>query len=98
MTVVQSLIEEQLKELLVIHPEAKVTALPDGSTLYVGLRADEAVAFEDSPNGILAARAAGMGCVVVPGAITRQLQLPAADRVIESLDALPLAGILELLR
>jgi HAD superfamily hydrolase (TIGR01509 family) len=50
--------------------------------------------FEDSPNGILAARAAGMRCVAVPGAITRQLELPPADLLIESLDALPLASIL----
>ena len=50
--------------------------------------------FEDSPNGILAARAAGMRCVAVPGAITRQLELPPADLVLESLEALPLIGIL----
>jgi HAD superfamily hydrolase (TIGR01509 family) len=50
--------------------------------------------FEDSPNGILAARAAGMRCVAVPGAITRQLVLPPADLVLESLAALPLTEIL----
>ena len=50
--------------------------------------------FEDSPNGILAARAAGMRCVAVPGAITRQIVLPSADLLLESLDALPLAEIL----
>ena len=33
MTAVLSLIEEQLKELLEIHPQATITALPDGSTL-----------------------------------------------------------------
>jgi HAD superfamily hydrolase (TIGR01509 family) len=49
--------------------------------------------FEDSPNGILAARAAGMRCVAVPGAITSQISLPPADLVISSLDALPLAEI-----
>ncbi|MBA3946695.1 MAG: HAD-IA family hydrolase [Herpetosiphonaceae bacterium] len=50
--------------------------------------------FEDSPNGILAAQAAGMRCVAVPGAITSQLTLPPADLVLPSLDALPLADIL----
>jgi len=50
--------------------------------------------FEDSPNGILAARAAGMRCVAVPGAITRRLALPSADLLIDSLDALPLTDIL----
>jgi beta-phosphoglucomutase-like phosphatase (HAD superfamily) len=50
--------------------------------------------FEDSPNGILAARAAGMRCVAVPGAITSRLALPPADMLLPSLDALPLADIL----
>lgn len=49
--------------------------------------------FEDSPNGILAARAAGCPVVAVPGTVTRQLQLPPADLVIPSLDAMPLAEI-----
>lgn len=50
--------------------------------------------FEDSPNGILAARAAGMRCVAVPGAVTSQLVLPASELVLPALDALPLAEIL----
>jgi HAD superfamily hydrolase (TIGR01509 family) len=33
--------------------------------------ADETVAIEDSPNGLLAARAAGLACVVVPNDLTR---------------------------
>lgn len=49
--------------------------------------------FEDSPNGILAARAAGMGCVVVPGAVTQCLALPAGDLILPSLHALPLNDI-----
>ncbi|HWQ15747.1 MAG TPA: HAD family hydrolase [Roseiflexaceae bacterium] len=50
--------------------------------------------FEDSPNGILAARAAGMRCVAVPSPITRRIALPEADLVLERLDALPLAEII----
>lgn len=50
--------------------------------------------FEDSPNGILAARAAGMRCVAVPGAISSQVELPPADRTLHRLDALPLTELL----
>jgi len=50
--------------------------------------------FEDSPNGILAARAAGCPVVAVPGAVTARLQLPPADLVLPSLDAMPLDEIL----
>ncbi len=54
----------------------------------------ECLVFEDSSNGIIAARAAGMRCVAVPGAITSQLKLPPADLVLPSLDTLPLQAIL----
>jgi HAD superfamily hydrolase (TIGR01509 family) len=60
----------------------------------LGVAPEQCLVFEDSPNGILAARAAGMRCVAVPGTITRQITLPRADLLIESLDALPLANIL----
>jgi HAD superfamily hydrolase (TIGR01509 family) len=50
--------------------------------------------FEDSPNGILAARAAGCPVVAVPGAVTGRLRLPPADLVIPSLDAMPLSEII----
>ena len=51
----------------------------------------EAVAFEDSPNGVLAAKAAGVFCVAVPNEVTRGLGLEeaGADLVLESLADLP---------
>jgi HAD superfamily hydrolase (TIGR01509 family) len=53
--------------------------------------ADEAVAFEDSPNGVLAAKAAGIFCVAVPNEVTRELGLEeaGADLVLDSLAELP---------
>jgi HAD superfamily hydrolase (TIGR01509 family) len=52
------------------------------------------VVFEDSPNGIRAARAAGMRCVAVPNPVTRGLPLEGADLVLEGLDRHPLPEIL----
>jgi HAD superfamily hydrolase (TIGR01509 family) len=53
--------------------------------------ADEAVAFEDSPNGVLAAKAAGIFCVAIPNDVTRELGLEeaGADLVLDSLSDLP---------
>jgi len=59
---------------------------------------EEAIAFEDSPNGIAAAKAAGIFCVAVPNPITRQLRLEQADYRLESLAALPLSTLLVQLR
>ena len=44
----------------------------------LGLSAVEAIALEDSPNGIAAAKAAGLYCVAVPNTLTSQLCLDAA--------------------
>jgi beta-phosphoglucomutase-like phosphatase (HAD superfamily) len=60
----------------------------------MGLAAAEAVAIEDSPNGIAAAKAAGLLCVAVPGPLTQATDLGQADLHLSSLAELPLAELL----
>lgn len=70
-------------------------------TLYLealerlAVSADEAIAFEDSPNGVKAAKAAGLYCVAVPNGVTAALGLDEADLVLESLAERPLRELLE---
>ncbi len=61
----------------------------------LGAAASEAIALEDSPNGILAAKRAGIFCVAVPNALTRQLRLDKADLVLESLAEMPLVNLIQ---
>jgi len=61
----------------------------------LGVDADEAVVFEDSPNGITAGKAAGIFVVGVPNEVTRDAGLHEADLVVESLADLPPAVLLE---
>jgi beta-phosphoglucomutase-like phosphatase (HAD superfamily) len=71
-------------------------------TLYVealesvGVPAREAVAVEDSPNGIAASKAAGIFTVAVPNAVTAGLDLSGADLTAVSLEDLPITRLLEL--
>lgn len=55
---------------------------------------DSSIAIEDSPNGVLAAKAAGMYCVWVPNAITVNLAAPQADLRLNSLAEMPLHELL----
>ncbi len=61
----------------------------------LGVQASEAIAFEDSPNGIGAAGQAGVYCVAVPNTVTSQLSLNQADLRIESLADLSLDDLLQ---
>ncbi|WP_018685490.1 HAD family hydrolase [Actinokineospora enzanensis] len=53
----------------------------------LGLAATAALAFEDSPTGVAAAKAAGLRCVAVPNSVGSATDLGAADVVLESLDS-----------
>jgi HAD superfamily hydrolase (TIGR01509 family) len=59
----------------------------------LGVAPEEAIAFEDSPNGILAAKRAGLFCVAVPNEATRELALDAADLCVPSLADVTLADL-----
>lgn len=58
------------------------------------LRPSEALVFEDSPNGVLAARRAGLFTVAVPNPLTRQLDLGEPDLVLSSLAEISLEELL----
>ncbi|WP_150274364.1 HAD family hydrolase [Paenibacillus tepidiphilus] len=60
-----------------------------------GIGPDEAVAIEDSPNGARAAAAAGIGCVVIPNAITSFLEFDMPRRQIESLELLEFGTVMD---
>jgi HAD superfamily hydrolase (TIGR01509 family) len=60
----------------------------------LGVPPDQAVAFEDSPNGVTSAQAAGMFCVAVPNPVTRRLSLDHADHRMDTLADEPLQQIL----
>lgn len=60
----------------------------------LGAAPQEAVAVEDSPNGVAAAVAAGLFCVVVTHAATDARAADRADLVLPTLEAVPLAEVL----
>jgi len=64
----------------------------------LGVRPAEAIALEDSANGIAAAKAAGLQVVAVPNALTKDMDLSAADLRLSSLAAMPLEAVLAALR
>jgi beta-phosphoglucomutase-like phosphatase (HAD superfamily) len=70
-------------------------------TLYLealdllAVAADEAVAFEDSPNGVRAAKAAEIFVVGVPNLVTQDFGLEEADLVVASLAHLAPDELLE---
>ncbi|WP_373986890.1 HAD family hydrolase [Duganella sp. BuS-21] len=51
----------------------------------MGVGADEALVIEDSPRGLQAATAAGMRCIILRNALTRQHDFPGAWRVLDTM-------------
>jgi HAD superfamily hydrolase (TIGR01509 family) len=71
------------------HPDLFLAALK-----ALNVRRNEAVVFEDSPNGVLASQKAGIFVVAVPNPVTRQLNLTGANKVVDSLEMLSLDDII----
>lgn len=71
------------------HPDLFLKALG-----VFGLQAGEAIVFEDSPNGVAAARAAGIPVVAVPNPLTTLLGVDGADLSVPSLGTIPLTNLL----
>lgn len=72
------------------HPDLFLAALS-----ALSLRAEETIVLEDSPNGVKAAKAAGIFVVAVPNPLTARLWIDGADLTLKSLADLPLGELLE---
>jgi HAD superfamily hydrolase (TIGR01509 family) len=78
-----------------------VTSAKPAPDLYLavldclGVSPSEAVAIEDSPNGVIAAKRAGMLCVAIPNTITEKLDLSQADLLLRSLSEVTLPELLQ---
>lgn len=71
------------------HPDLFLHALAE-----LDVPARQAIAFEDSPNGVRAAKAAGLFTVAVPNPLTARFDLRGADLILPSLSDLPLDDLL----
>ena len=79
---------------------ARTKPAPDlylAAVTALGVAPHEAVAFEDSRNGIAAAKDAGLLCVAVPNALTGGMDLSRADLRLGSLAETPLERLLAVL-
>lgn len=84
----------------IVAADGDVVRAKPQPTLYLealqalGLRPPEAIAFEDSLNGIRAAHGAGVFVVAVPNPITETFALEEADLLLDSLEVMPLAELI----
>ncbi len=70
-------------------PELYLTTLE-----ALSIKPTEGIVFEDSPNGVRAAKAAQLFCVAVPNRLTVQLKFDGADLQLNSLAEKPLSELL----
>lgn len=72
-------------------------ALYESAAECLGVKPEEAIAFEDSRNGSLAAKRAGMYCVVVPNEVTASMSFEDVDHQMASMAEMELAALIEFL-
>ncbi len=63
----------------------------------LNLEPSEIIVFEDSPNGVRAARDAGMFCVAIPNEITRSMDLSHANLIFPSFETIEIPRLVDLL-
>ncbi|MBY6038084.1 HAD family hydrolase [Fictibacillus nanhaiensis] len=63
----------------------------------LGVKPEQAIAFEDSVNGSLAAKKAGLFCVAIPNSVTKHMTFGEVDHQMESVAELELSALLDLI-
>lgn len=61
----------------------------------LGIKAQEAIVFEDSPNGVTAGRRANIFTVAIPNIVSGQLDLSQANMILNQIDEMTLQEIIE---
>ena len=75
------------------HPETFLKAAE-----LLNVSPDQCIVIEDAPKGLVAAKSAGMRCVIVPTDLSRSEDLSAADLVVDSLEQVTTVRLGELLK
>jgi HAD superfamily hydrolase (TIGR01509 family) len=82
-----------------IFTSSDVEAVKPDPSLYtlaanrLGFAPDSVIAFEDSLNGVISAKAAGLYCIAIPNPITQNMDFTIADRIVESFTQLDIADL-----
>lgn len=71
------------------NPELYLTAMKE-----LDLNPENGIAFEDSRNGIKAAKAAGLFCIAIPNTLTRAMNLQNADKIVDSFNDLTIEELI----
>ncbi|HEY0868114.1 MAG TPA: HAD-IA family hydrolase [Fimbriimonas sp.] len=89
-------VENVFEEIVCAEDAPRGKPFPD---LYLealrrfGVASVDAVALEDSPNGILAAKSAGIFCVAVPNPASGRCDLSRSDRLVPTLEGVTLEDV-----